>query len=130
MQPVPRVSGWAAEERAVCEKCSRTLRVSFPNNEYLTECKIADIFTSCGCETVMDVQLMVDKDSGRSKGFAFVEMDSCEQATIAINTLDRKIADEGWFMTVTQKETCSHQDIGPRRLSLKFNTEKRERKIY
>lgn len=130
MQPVPRVSGWAVEERAVCEKCSRTLRVSFPNNEYLTERKLADIFKSCGCETVVNVQLMVDKDSGRSKGFGFVEMDSCEQATIAINTLHRKIADEGWFLTVTQNETCKHQDVLPSSRSHNLNTEKMERRFY
>ncbi len=127
MQSLLSLSGWVVDERVVCEKCSRTLRVSFPNNEYITACKLADIFKSYGC-TVIDVKLMVDKDSGRSKGFGFVEMDSYEQATIAITTLQRKIADEGWFLTITQKETCSHRDAAFSR-SHKPNTEKRERRF-
>jgi len=40
--------------------------------------------------TVVSAQVIKDRDSGQSKGFAFVEMDSDEAAQKAINALDGK----------------------------------------
>jgi len=40
--------------------------------------------------TVVSAQVIIDRDSNRSKGFAFVEMDSQESAQAAINALDGK----------------------------------------
>ncbi len=39
---------------------------------------------------VTSVQLILDRDSGRSKGFGFVEMASDEEAQAAIKALDGK----------------------------------------
>jgi cold-inducible RNA-binding protein len=38
--------------------------------------------------TVQSAQVIMDRDTGRSKGFGFVEMDSNEQAQAAINALN------------------------------------------
>ena len=38
---------------------------------------------------VTDVKIMVDRDTGRSRGFAFVEMSDTESAQRAIKELDR-----------------------------------------
>jgi len=40
--------------------------------------------------TVASAQVIKDRDSGMSKGFAFVEMESAEEAQAAINALDGK----------------------------------------
>ncbi len=38
--------------------------------------------------TVASAQVIMDRDSGRSKGFGFVEMGSSDEATAAINALN------------------------------------------
>ncbi len=43
--------------------------------------------------TVESVQIISDRETGRSKGFGFVEMSSDEEATAAIGTLDGKDCD-------------------------------------
>ena len=53
-----------------------------------TENELQDAFAACG--TVADVNLITDRMSGRSKGFAFVTMGSPEEAQNAINTLNGK----------------------------------------
>jgi len=40
--------------------------------------------------TVASAQVIMDRDSGRSKGFGFVEMGSSEEASAAINALNGK----------------------------------------
>lgn len=42
---------------------------------------------------VASVNLIEDRDSGRSKGFAFVEMETSDAASEAINSLDGKEVD-------------------------------------
>ncbi|HEV8542967.1 MAG TPA: RNA-binding protein [Verrucomicrobiae bacterium] len=53
-----------------------------------TEIELQDMFAACG--TVSDVNLITDRMSGRSKGFAFVTMGTPEEAQNAINTLNGK----------------------------------------
>lgn len=48
-----------------------------------TEQSLADTFAACG--TVDSVKIITDRDTGRSKGFGFVEMSSDEEAQKAIN---------------------------------------------
>jgi RNA recognition motif-containing protein len=43
------------------------------------------LFSNCG--TVQSAQVIEDRDTGRSKGFGFVEMDSDAEAQTAINNL-------------------------------------------
>lgn len=53
-----------------------------------TENELQDLFAASG--TVTDVNLITDRMSGRSKGFAFVTMGTPEEAQNAINTLNGK----------------------------------------
>jgi len=47
---------------------------------------LSDLFAQFG--TVSSCKIIMDRDSGRSKGFAFVEMSSSEEAREAIAKLD------------------------------------------
>jgi cold-inducible RNA-binding protein len=53
-----------------------------------TENDLQDLFQSCG--SVTEVNLITDRMSGRSKGFAFVTMSSPEEAQNAVSTLNGK----------------------------------------
>ena len=50
---------------------------------------------------VQSAQVIVDRDTGRSKGFGFVEMDSGEQAQAAITALNGREVD-GRALTVNE----------------------------
>lgn len=51
-----------------------------------TEDDIADAFSAHG--TVQSVNVITDRDTGRPRGFAFVEMGTDEEAAAAIEALD------------------------------------------
>lgn len=51
-----------------------------------TDQSLADTFSQCG--TVESAKVIMDRDSGRSKGFAFVEMSSSQEAETSINKLN------------------------------------------
>ena len=51
--------------------------------------------------TVQSAQVIMDRDTGRSKGFGFVEMGSSNEATTAINALNGKEVD-GRKLTVNE----------------------------
>lgn len=51
-----------------------------------TEQTILSKFAACG--TVESVKLITDRDTGRSKGFGFIEMGSESEARAAIETLN------------------------------------------
>jgi RNA recognition motif-containing protein len=53
-----------------------------------TENELQDLFASCG--SVTEVNLITDRMSGRSKGFAFVTMSTPEEAQSAIGALNGK----------------------------------------
>lgn len=53
-----------------------------------TENELQDLFAGCG--SVSEVNLITDRMSGRSKGFAFVTMGTAEEAQNAISTLNGK----------------------------------------
>jgi len=53
-----------------------------------TDAELADAFAQAG--TVQSAVIIMDKMSGRSKGFGFVEMASDEEAQTAIETLNGK----------------------------------------
>ncbi len=64
-----------------------------------TESSINDLFSQIG--TVDSVRLITDRDSGRSKGFGFVEMSTDEEAEKAIAELNGKELD-GRALTVNE----------------------------
>ena len=53
-----------------------------------TEETLTDRFSQCG--TVESARIIMDRDSGRSKGFGFVEMSTDEDAQKAITMFDGK----------------------------------------
>ncbi len=60
---------------------------------------LADTFSQCG--TVESAKIITDRDSGRSKGFGFVEMSSDEEAQAAIAKFNGQ-DNSGRPMTVTE----------------------------
>lgn len=65
----------------------------------VTESTINDMFAPHG--TVESANLITDRDTGRSKGFGFVEMSTDEEAQNAINELNGKEID-GRALTVNE----------------------------
>ncbi len=51
----------------------------------VSESELQQLFEAHG--TVVSTQIIVDRDTGRSKGFGFVEMGSDDEAQAAINAL-------------------------------------------
>lgn len=51
-----------------------------------TEETLSEVFAQCG--TVESARIITDRDTGRSKGFGFVEMGSDEEASTAISRLN------------------------------------------
>ena len=52
----------------------------------LTDASLETLFAQCG--TVASAKIIMDRDSGRSKGFGFVEMATEEEASAAISQLN------------------------------------------
>jgi RNA recognition motif-containing protein len=58
----------------------------------VTEPELREVFEEGG-RNVVEVKIVTDRDTGRSRGFAFVEMGSDDHATQAIQTLNgREVA--------------------------------------
>jgi RNA recognition motif-containing protein len=54
----------------------------------MSESELQSVFSPFG--TVESVQIIIDRDTGRSKGFGFVEMGSSDEASAAIQALHDK----------------------------------------
>jgi cold-inducible RNA-binding protein len=65
----------------------------------VTDSDLEKMFAPFG--TVQSAQVIMDRDTGRSKGFGFVEMGSSNEATAAINALNGKEVD-GRALTVNE----------------------------
>ena len=73
---------------------------------------LTDTFSQCG--TVQSAKIIMDRDSGRSKGFGFVEMSSDAEAAAAISKFNG--ADyEGRAMTVNEARPMAPRDDGARK---------------
>ncbi|MDB5161373.1 MAG: RNA-binding protein [Candidatus Saccharibacteria bacterium] len=57
----------------------------------VTDDQLKDFFAAAG--TVVSANVIKDRDSGRSKGFGFVEMSSDEEAKAAVDQLNGKELD-------------------------------------
>jgi RNA recognition motif-containing protein len=57
-----------------------------------TEDGLRTTFANAG--TVVSVDMIKDRDTGRMKGFAFITMNSAEEAQNAIKTLNEKMLDD------------------------------------
>jgi RNA recognition motif-containing protein len=76
----------------------------------LTDGDLQNLFEPHG--TVRSAQVIKDRDTGRSKGFGFVEMESAEQAQAAIDALNGQEVN-GRELTVN--EARPREDRGDRR---------------
>src|SRR6478672_5860853 len=65
----------------------------------VTDATLEQMFAPHG--TVQSAQVIMDRDTGRSKGFGFVEMNSDQEAQAAIQALNGKEAD-GRALTVNE----------------------------
>lgn len=72
-----------------------------------TSAELEDLFTSFG--TVIDAKVILDRDTQRSRGFGFVEMESEEDAQKAISDLN-------------------DSDMAGRRLTVNIARERRDRR--
>jgi RNA recognition motif-containing protein len=67
-----------------------------------TEDDVRNHFASCG--NVVDVKIITDRDSGRSRGFAFVEYENDDQAGKAIADLNETDLDGRQIMVAEARE--------------------------
>ena len=74
-----------------------------------TDNDLQNLFAPFG--TVQSAQVIMDRDTGRSKGFGFVEMNSGDEAQAAINALNEK---ETNGRKLTVNEAKPREDRGSR----------------
>ena len=70
---------------------------------------IRDAF-SAGGRTVTDVHVMIDRDTGRPRGFGFVELSTDEEAQAAIEDLDGTDLD-GRTINVNEAKERAHEEF-------------------
>ena len=99
-------------------------RLYVGNLSYNTsESQLRDLFAPFG--GVQTVQLIMDRDTGRSKGFAFVEMGSDQEAQAAIEGMNGKMVD-GRSLAVTLQLV---ETLGDRAERLLRAEERRDHRI-
>jgi len=74
-----------------------------------TDQSLSDKFSACG--TVESAKIIMDRDSGRSKGFGFVEMGSDQEAQSAIDKFNGTDFD-GRAMTVNEAKPMAPREGG------------------
>lgn len=72
-----------------------------------TDQTLVDAFSQYG--TVESARVIMDRDSGRSKGFAFVEMSSASEATTSIDKLNGAQMD-GRSINVSEAKPMAPRD--------------------
>jgi RNA recognition motif-containing protein len=77
-----------------------------------TDPDLRDLFAEYG--TVEDVHLVTDRDTGKSRGFAFVTMSSAEEGRAAITALEGKQVD-GRNLTVNEARPKNEGGKGGKR---------------
>lgn len=105
-----------------------TKRIYVGNLSYdTTDAKLADLFGAIG--TVQSVSLITENGTGRSKGFAFVEMPDDAQAQEAINQLnDREVDGRNIRVAEARPRTEDSGRMGaPRRDNRNFRSNRRPR---
>jgi RNA recognition motif-containing protein len=74
-----------------------------------TDMSLEQAFAQCG--TVESARVITDRDSGRSKGFGFVEMSSDQEAQNAIATLSGREVD-GRALNVSEAKPMAPREGG------------------
>ncbi len=75
----------------------------------VTEDDLKDLFAEFG--TITEINVITDRETGRPRGFAFVEMESDDEATKAINSLNGKELQD---REIVVNEAKPRRDSGPR----------------
>ncbi len=75
----------------------------------VTEDDLKDLFAEFG--SVTEVSVITDRETGRPRGFAFVEMDSDDEATKAIDSLNGKTLQD---RDIVVNEARPRRDSRPR----------------
>ena len=89
------------------------MRIYVGNLSYQTEePQLEELFASIG--PVASVRLVRDRETGRSRGFAFVEMSSDEHGRAACDALNQQEF-EGRRLTVNEAKPQEHRNDGFRR---------------
>lgn len=78
----------------------------------VTDNDLHDLFSNCG--EVSSAKIIMDRDTGRSKGFGFVEMDDDGAAESAISKYDGTDY-EGRTIKVNEAKPREDRPRGPRR---------------
>ncbi len=82
----PDIETWPAGVHRNCIGLQR-MKMYVGNLAFsVTDGELENLFSACG--TVKSAQVITDRDSGRSKGFGFVEMSSASEAEAAIDKFD------------------------------------------
>ncbi len=76
-----------------------------------TDMQLEEIFSAHG--TVESAQVIIDKFTGRSRGFGFVEMGTSEEAESAVNALNE--SDLGGRTITVNEARPQRRDFGGRR---------------
>ncbi len=79
-------------------------------NYNTTEFDVRELFEQFGA--VDSVKIITDRDTGRSKGFGFVEMPNDEEAYAAINALNETMVDD---FTIAVKKAVPREERNNRR---------------
>ena len=90
------------------EKVSKKLYVG--NLSYkVTEDDLKDLFGEFG--TIIEVSVITDRETGRPRGFAFIEMDSDDDANKAVDSLNGKTIQD---REIVVNEARPRRDSRPR----------------
>lgn len=73
----------------------------------ITDSTLEQTFADCG--TVESARVITDRETGRSKGFGFVEMSSDQEASAAIESLNGQMMD-GRPLTVNEAKPQAPRD--------------------
>ena len=108
-RPLPSVQILAANYRRSTRE-GKTLRIYVGNFAYeMREQELREAFEAYG--QVQEVSIVQDRDTGRSKGFAFVEMPTSAEAQAAIDALGGKEL-AGRTITVNEARPRQERSIG------------------
>lgn len=90
----------------------------------LKEAQLSEYFEEYG--NVTSVKIVTDRESGRSKGFGFVEMENDEEANAAIEALNGYEVDGRNIVVNEARPRTENRDFNNNRRS--FGGERRERR--
>jgi RNA recognition motif-containing protein len=102
LSETPWTSEAAVPSHATQEKSKMGTRLFVGNLTFTTtEDDLKNLFGPAG--TIVDIKLVTDRETGRSRGFAFVEMSSAAEANQAISQLNGRDV-EGRTIKVNEAE--------------------------